>query len=243
MTKDNDDGIKKRVKELRGGIWLIFFIAAIPLSVMVITDALSAPTQEQAISRTIFYLFALGVSITAARVAKGNIVDRQLQQIEMIEDAKSEFLAIASHQLKSPVSSLNWQLEAMKMIVEDKDWEKLTQELEDLEGTIKRLADNTEQLLDASVINAGKLESQLEEVNLSDIIAQTVEDMEPVAEVADLGIVYSNVDDDIKVMAEKNLFANVVQNLISNAIKYSEEKTIIEILQSRSAQDDRYWRL
>ena len=136
LAQDKDDGIKKRVKELRDGIWIIFIIAVIPLSIMVLAEALAAPSQEQTIRRIMFFLFALGVSITATRVAKNNIANRPLREIEEIEDAKTEFLAIASHQLKSPVSSLNWHLEAMRMIVEDKDWKKLAKELDDLKGQL-----------------------------------------------------------------------------------------------------------
>lgn len=140
---------------------------------------------------------------------------REKRQAEEANLAKSQFLASASHDVRQPLHAMSLYVSMLKddpgntQIVE-----RLIDSLEALEGLYSRI-------LEISQLDAGAIEVQLEPVPLAKICTQTVDRYQAVA--ADKGLsLEQQIDPDIWVMSDAILLGRVIDNLIANALRYTE---------------------
>jgi signal transduction histidine kinase len=155
--------------------------------------------------------------------------------------ARDEFISIASHELKTPLTALKLRLgSAMRLgerlvgqaqgqgqgHVDDGQAEKLTRALVASTGTADRLGGLIDDLLDVSRLTAGRLVLRLEKVDIGDLLREVVGRLrEQAAEVGssiELGRVAPAVG-----AWDRGRLEQVVTNLISNAIKYGMGKPIV----------------
>ncbi|MES2830078.1 MAG: chemotaxis protein CheB [Bacteroidota bacterium] len=130
---------------------------------------------------------------------------------------KDEFMSIASHELKTPITSIKGYLQyAMKMAS--------TQRFDNIPGFINKanrqvgkLTELVEDLLDVTKIQAGKMTFTFSPFRVVDVIAETLDGIQ------DSLVKHKVVTDieDVEVNADRNRIEQVVSNFLSNAIKYS----------------------
>ncbi len=157
--------------------------------------------------------------------------------------SRDEFLSIASHELKTPITSLKMQLQlAQREIKPEKGivppLERLTKLLYIFNLQIDRLTSLVEGLLDVSRIQAGKLNLNIEPCNLSKLIKQVIERFNPQLIYAQCSIEF-NIDEGVTGLWDQGRIEQVVSNLVSNAIKYAPGKPIRISLATR--QDYAYF--
>ncbi|MGO4877155.1 chemotaxis protein CheB [Pedobacter psychrotolerans] len=138
---------------------------------------------------------------------------------------KDEFMSIASHELKTPITSIKGYLQfAMKMAREEKFGHTLefVSKANRQIGKLTRLVDD---LLDVTKIQAGKLTFTISNFNVEEIIAEAVDGVQ-----GNLGKqkIIKDVDD-VPISADKNRIEQVISNFLSNALKYSPEGKEIRI--------------
>jgi PAS domain S-box-containing protein len=159
--------------------------------------------------------------ITAHRSAEA-----ELQQAVRLRD---EFLSIASHELKTPLTSLQLQIEGLDRLLvrrpERVDAERLTNTVKAVAGQARRMAELVNALLDVSRITAGRLEFEVSDVDLTDLARQTVERFKPSASSAgsDVALV---LDGPVHGAWDRLRLEQVIGNLLSNAIKYGSGRPI-----------------
>lgn len=157
-------------------------------------------------------------------------------QLRNLDKAKSEFLSIASHQLYTPLTALRGYIAMMK----DGDFGKvsLKQEpiLDILNKSAVRLIDLIKSLLDISRIERGKLELNLEEVDIVALARELVTDLIPNAKKKGLAFEFHAPKEPIvQVVADKIRLRQVLLNFVDNAIKYTERGRVdVSVIQ----QDD-----
>ncbi|HEY9713569.1 MAG TPA: HAMP domain-containing sensor histidine kinase, partial [Chroococcales cyanobacterium] len=144
-----------------------------------------------------------------------------------IERIKEEFFNMVSHDLRSPISAVHAILTMISEGVIDIATERGRDRLVDAKISTERVIDLVTELLDVDRSRAGKLVLDLEEVNLSAIVARSIETLEVVAKQKGLSLVNSTVD--AVVLAEEGRLAQVLSNLMSNAIKFSPAGTTVEV--------------
>src|SRR5260370_3868307 len=133
---------------------------------------------------------------------------------------RDEFLSIASHELRTPLTTVQLQLESVSNALGGaaKDI-KLTQKVQKALRQTRRLADLGERLLDVSRIEAKRLSLNREEVDLSEIIQEVIDDFRGQAECAgDQLICHGSAP--IIGCWDRFRVEQILTNLISNAIKY-----------------------
>lgn len=146
---------------------------------------------------------------------------------------KDEFISIASHELKTPVTSLK----AILQIIERATLKK--EEMKALHGfaqkankQVDKLTELIKDLLDVTKIQAGKLELRKIEFTLGELIEECREELQS----SSLHQILIEGDYTIKVYADRNRLEQVIINLISNAIKYSPGGNVVIIKTEKLAE-------
>jgi PAS domain S-box-containing protein len=157
--------------------------------------------------------------------------------------ARDEFLSIASHELKTPITSLKLQLQmTQRAVLPEKAGspvaEKLSQFLDVSARQVLRLEGLIEELLDVAKIRSGKLTLLAEEVNLAHLVREVVERLDGQIKQAKCEISLE-LDDHIVGLWDYSRIEQIIINLLSNAIKYAPGKPI-EIM---ATQKDEFARL
>lgn len=156
-------------------------------------------------------------------------VFRDITKEKEVDKAKTEFVSLASHQLRTPLSAIKWYTE---MLIAG-DAGKLSAEQEKYLGEIyhgnQRMVELVNALLNVSRIEIGTLLVEPEPTNITLLVQNVIDEQK--AQIDEKKIEVSFIPEkDIPLMqADPKLLRMVVQNLLSNAVKYTPEAGKIEI--------------
>ncbi len=145
-----------------------------------------------------------------------------------IDRAKTEFVSLASHQLKTPLTSIKWLAEALLSGSVGALSLDQTEYVQKIHDSGERMIQMVNDLLNISRIELGTLSVHPEDVNIVELAQSVVAEQASVAHVRSVYVHLVTEDAPASVHADKNLLRMVLQNLISNAIKYSNEKGCVE---------------
>lgn len=153
---------------------------------------------------------------------------RLQEERKEIDNAKTEFLSITSHELRSPMTPMKAQLQ----MLEEGYFGKLTKKQKDSLGIIIRNADRLDRIivdfLDISRIEAARLKFNFQETDIVELIKSTTKFMEAYAKEKNLTLIV-NVDKLPVIEVDSDRLSQVLRNLINNAIKFSPNKSKIEV--------------
>lgn len=141
---------------------------------------------------------------------------------------RDEFLSIASHELKTPLTPLMLKLQLLLKDLREKrslSQDSLQAHLETMVKATEKLARLVDDLLDVSRITSGRLTLEKSRFSLGDLAADIVSRFVPVAERAGYGI-RLNIIEDAQGEWDRVRIDQIVTNLLTNAMKYGLEKTI-----------------
>lgn len=144
--------------------------------------------------------------------------------------AREDFLSIASHELKTPITPLKLQVQMFLRGIEKEGGnslskEKLTKALNGWNRQLNRLAALVEALLDVSRITSGKLELHQEDVDLVELVHDAVDRYSPELAMAKCEVSVSG-DGHVLGRWDRLRIEQVILNLLSNAMKYGSGKPI-----------------
>ena len=155
------------------------------------------------------------------------IVIHDISREKIVEEMKTEFVSLAAHQLRTPLTAINWSMGMLK----NGEYGKLNKEQSDvIDGTIKndkRLIALVNNLLNITRIEEGKYISKTTLTDVKEIVASVIETYKIEAEKRNIKIEYMAPKTSPQVMADAEKIRIAVQNIIDNAVKYSYEGGII----------------
>ncbi|NNU33473.1 HAMP domain-containing histidine kinase [Mucilaginibacter sp. S1162] len=157
----------------------------------------------------------------------GSCVD--ITEQKHIQQQKDDFIGIASHELKTPVTSIKAYTQVLEKMLLKKGETKEAAMITRMDGQINRLTSLISDLLDVTKINSGKLQFNDREFDFVPMVQDLIEDLQRTTEKhtlienhTDIGIVFG----------DKERIGQVITNLITNAIKYSPQADKIVITTS-----------
>ncbi len=148
-------------------------------------------------------------------------------KLKALDQARADFITIASHQLRTPPATIKWYVAAIL----SGDFGELVPDvklqLEKVQATNNSQISLIDDLLNASRIERGKMEFLFEETELEPITQMTYDQLMPLAGLKNLKLVYNKPKEKIPpIMADKEKLRQVINNFIDNAIKYTKEGSI-----------------
>lgn len=158
------------------------------------------------------------------------------QKLEDANKTKDRFLSIASHELKTPITTIRGQTQlALRRISKQKevpsDVEMTRASLERINDQTARLTALIDELMDVSSMRAGKVELHKKKCDLRGICREVVEDQRLLT---GRSIKLAMPVEPVKMNIDSDRISQVMVNLVSNAIKYSPERSVIEVSLSQS---------
>lgn len=153
------------------------------------------------------------------------------------EDAKSEFVSLASHQLRTPIAGMKWSAELLQMDSPDTLSEQQHKYIDRLLISIRRMAVLVDDFLRVSRFDLGTFQPEYEPVELSKLFEDIMSEQESRTkqkQVETKTFFDKSVD---TVITDPNLIRMIVTNLYSNATKYTREKGTIHIGFGRKGDD------
>ena len=143
----------------------------------------------------------------------------------------SEVISIVAHQLRHPISVIKSYLEVLLSEDLGKINQKQKEYLEDVLENIRRMAKNVGDLLVISLIEEGKYDLKIKPILLEEVVESIINDLDLWAIASNCEVILQKSKTPLpKVLADPLKIREVVENLISNAIKYKKAgRTKIEI--------------
>jgi signal transduction histidine kinase len=147
-------------------------------------------------------------------------LERARARLREMKDEKNEFMGIAAHDLRSPLGGIKSYAE---MILEEPGMDRV--ELDRLVAGIRdaaaRMAGMVQNLLDANRIERGEMRLELAPVELHALAADVVQTQQPRAAAKQQSLRLESEPPPLSVLADPGLMVQVLENLVSNAVKYS----------------------
>jgi len=146
------------------------------------------------------------------------LVHDRTREIELLR-SKTEFIAVASHQLRTPLTGIHWVFESLAK----QNLEASQKELVDkgLEASVK-LSKIVNDLLDVSKIEEGRFGFQFENVNIIAFLEELIKDVGPSAQQFNIKFYFKKpTEQSIVLSVDAQKLSMAVSNLIDNAIKYN----------------------
>ena len=156
-------------------------------------------------------------------------------ETKLLERSKSELVAVASHQLRTPLTAMRGNVE---MLV-DESFGVLNKEqhelLDDIKISTTRLIMMVNDMLDITKIEKGRTEMVFKKVNLAEIILSIINDLETYAVSHHFTITHDIPDERLIVLGDSDRLRQIFQNIIDNAIKYSRPSGTLDVTFSHLA--------
>ncbi|MFA5013223.1 MAG: HAMP domain-containing sensor histidine kinase [Candidatus Paceibacterota bacterium] len=171
-------------------------------------------------------LFIVLLLFANSRLFEYSILYNKIKEVDVMKD---EFISMASHELRTPVTVIRGY--AAMMLEDSERLEVKNQEAKEYLGIInistERLSTLIDDLLDVSRIEQGRLKMSIETMGVGQIIEDTVKELKIQADTKGLVLAYAaEPDTNLTIKADKDRLKQVLINLIGNSIKYTPTGSI-----------------
>lgn len=263
--KTNLENLKANMKTIEAALCLPLYIEERIIGMIVLGNKISGdPYSEQDINlltnlslqaSIAFYNAKLYSEIRNFGEKMENEVEKRTKELqkaykelEQLDQAKSEFISIASHQLRTPLSAIKGYISMMLENTYGKVSKKMAQPLKNIYSSNERLLKLVNELLNVSRIEAGRVEIKMEETNLEEIIDSVIEELENQADYKKISLKrekslgHSTATGEAKkalqkISIDQDKIRQAILNIIDNAIRYTTKGGITVSIQQNNPNE------
>ena len=150
-----------------------------------------------------------------------------LEKEKEVNDLKSRFVSMASHEFRTPLSTILSSISLLAKYSTTEDQPKRDKHIDRIKSSVKALTDILNEFLSLGRIEEGKVDVKPDSFDLTEFISGIINEMNVLLK-NNQNIQYTHIGSPIT-YSDSNLLKHVVVNLLSNAIKFSPENSIINI--------------
>ena len=173
------------------------------------------------------------VTITASRMAEGDvvIVAKDITEQQRINTMKDEFISTVSHELRTPITSIQGAISLIDAGMAGTIPEEMAPLLAIAKNNSKRLLMLVNDILDIQKIEAGKLDFVFEQIKVDALLKQAINDISSYSQgdKENISYVITESAQDASVCGDEGRIMQVLNNLLSNASKFSPKGGTVEL--------------
>ncbi|MHB8874440.1 MAG: response regulator [Myxococcaceae bacterium] len=167
-------------------------------------------------------------TVTPVADAKGTlkgvvVVLRDITEQKQLEERKDEFVSMVSHELRTPLTSISGALDLVLNFLAGDINEKQQRYLEMAKDSTEKLNAIVDDLLDLSKFAKGRMKMSFEVTHLDEVVRRSVEKYGPAALDKGVKLSVAMADAPLRVLADPNRINQVLNNLLTNAVKFTPE--------------------
>lgn len=210
----------------------------------ILSMKLSLEENDELVKKTIFrvYLLSIGAVVIVLLLILNHMrlfsYEVKAKKLEEIDKMKDDFISMASHELKAPLTAISGYMELLSDSMKEakKDRMILTDKyISNINISVKRLKELVEDLLDVSRIEQNRIPIEIKDIPLKSLVNEMSEGILVSAEQKGIELI-NNFNIRSSAMADPERVKQIVVNLLSNAIKYTP-KGKVEI---QGKEDDQW---
>ncbi len=160
-------------------------------------------------------------------------IEEESKILKKVENLKQNFISLMSHDLKTPVAKIQGIADILNLKLTDEEPKKL---VADITASTKELNSFISSILDLTKIESSNLQLNLSSVDINKIIENAVKGLEFERASKEIEI-NKNLSPLYPIKVDEKLIHRVIANIVENAIKYTPEKSSIDII----SEDDEEW--
>ncbi len=199
-------------------------LLSIQMSSMVVDELTNSSWRSSLFSLALSTLIAVLFLAASTRLWGYASLYKKIRQVDAMKD---EFISIASHELRTPITAMRGYVAMML----DGSYGKITKNvrsgLERVMISTKRLAGLIEDLLNVSRIEQGRVILNMKSLNPKNVIGEVVGELEPVAREKHLSLEYSSKKSKIEnIYVDTDKLKEILLNIVGNGIKYTKHGSV-----------------
>jgi PAS domain S-box-containing protein len=160
---------------------------------------------------------------------------KALEKEREFNDLKSKFVSIASHEFRTPLSTILSSISLVNQYKQRSEFDKLDKHIARVRTSVHHLTGILNDFLSLGKLEEGKVEVVYEKINLYALFQDIIEEIKPSLKEEQYILLNLKVED--SVTSDPRILRNILFNLISNASKYSEPGKVIEITITNAQHD------
>lgn len=137
-----------------------------------------------------------------------------------VQELRTDFISNASHELRTPVTSIKVLLESLMSGAKDEP-ELLNEFLNDLSTEVDRLHQLVNDLLDIAKLDANKNDLQISDFEINSLVSESLTTIQPLAKSRDIKLVYPAFKQAMVIRADRRKLRQVIVNLVTNGVKFT----------------------
>lgn len=181
--------------------------------------------------------FPAAIIVTPLRISgkiAGSIeVFRDITKEKELNRAKDEFISLASHELRTPMTAIKGLISMILHGSYGPVNDELKKPLENIRISSERQVHLINDLLDVSRLQTGKINYRLSSLSVKQVMTEGIDALQPIAQQRGIVLQSKNLDD-THVQADGDWVKQVINNLVGNALKFTEKGTISVTMRSEN---------
>jgi PAS domain S-box-containing protein len=165
-------------------------------------------------------------NITPQKQAEIRLV-KNFEKERELNEMKSRFVSMASHEFRTPLTTINSSAGLIQNYLDKGMLDKTPKHIDRIRNAVRNLTSILNDFLSIEKLESGKINVNLIECKLYETITEVIEEFDQLKKKGQL--IKVNGEKELSILIDHNILKNIMINLISNALKYSNENGVVNV--------------